>query len=86
MVAVFSELSDKEACASVQIPVLVNRGWVPRSWRNKSSESSLKATSHENMISSEKDKSKGGPWWKFWLKEPANVKVCPLDIILGKSF
>lgn len=59
---------------SVQIPVLVNRGWVPRSWRNKSSENSLKATSHENMISSEKDKSKGGPWWKFWLKEPANVK------------
>lgn len=59
---------------SVQIPVLVNRGWVPRSWRNKAYQNSLKATSQENIASSEKDKSKSGSWWKFWFKKPANVK------------
>jgi len=64
---------------SVQIPVLVNRGWVPRSWQNKSSQNSLKATSQENITSSEKDISNGGSWWKFWLKKPANANVKDAD-------
>lgn len=66
---------------SVQSPILVNRGWVPRSWRDKSlkvsqddKQSSVKAPKYDK----ESEKSS---WWRFWSKKPTNVEVVPLYIV-----
>ncbi|XP_057862228.2 surfeit locus protein 1 isoform X2 [Cryptomeria japonica] len=64
---------------SVQLPLLVNRGWVPRSWRDKSSQSPKDATPLSNTTSTEKGKAKGDSWWKFWFKQPAIVKDMDTD-------
>ncbi|XP_010551133.1 PREDICTED: surfeit locus protein 1 [Tarenaya hassleriana] len=52
---------------SVQSPILVNRGWVPRSWREKSLESKDMDVS-ENQSAKASDEK---PWWKFWSKRLA---------------
>ncbi|KAK2990953.1 hypothetical protein RJ640_002961, partial [Escallonia rubra] len=54
----------------VQIPVLVNRGWVPRSWRDKSLEVSkydVKLVTKEPISTQE---STASSWWRFWSKKP----------------
>lgn len=73
--------------SSVSSPILVNRGWVPRIWRDKHLEvpqygkhTSEKEPQHvkENETSS---------WWRFWTKKPTNVEVVPLYIVcFGKVF
>ncbi|XP_024929832.3 surfeit locus protein 1 [Ziziphus jujuba] len=65
---------------SVSSPILVNRGWVPRIWRDKHLEvpqygkhTSEKEPQHvkENETSS---------WWRFWTKKRTNVEVHVPDV------
>ncbi|XP_022725949.1 surfeit locus protein 1 isoform X2 [Durio zibethinus] len=59
---------------SVQSPVLVNRGWVPRSWRDKSFEvpqDREKSSSMDVVPVQQNEKS----WWRrFWSKKPKVVE------------
>ncbi|KAK2982680.1 hypothetical protein RJ640_010846 [Escallonia rubra] len=60
---------------SVQIPVLVNRGWVPRTWRDKHLEVStypVKPGSKEPISTQE---STASSLWKFWSKKPEILEV-----------
>ncbi|XP_021911304.1 surfeit locus protein 1-like [Carica papaya] len=59
---------------SVQSPILVNRGWVPRSWREKPQEVSKDAEQPSNKASLSLAHSDRGSWWKFWSKKPENVE------------
>ncbi|XP_071721096.1 surfeit locus protein 1 [Rutidosis leptorrhynchoides] len=55
---------------SLQMPVLVNRGWVPRSWRDNSlkvQHENVQPKSTESKSTATQDTSS---WWKFWLKKP----------------
>lgn len=60
--------------ASVQVPVLVNRGWVPRAWRNKFLEDSAEMTG-SSSTEVDNTQNKHEPWWKFWAKGPTVSKV-----------
>lgn len=51
----------------MQLPILVNRGWVPRGWRDNLEES-------QNVERASKQNEKK-VWWKFWSKSPAASKV-----------
>eukprot|EP00262_Sarcandra_glabra_P002596 TRINITY_DN12998_c0_g1_i1.p1 TRINITY_DN12998_c0_g1~~TRINITY_DN12998_c0_g1_i1.p1 ORF type:complete len:347 (+),score=59.89 TRINITY_DN12998_c0_g1_i1:41-1081(+) len=69
----------------VQLPVLVNRGWVPRSWRNKPLENSQDGDQLSNIASSEVGEE-GSVWWRFWSKKPKAIKdkepaITPMRII-----
>ncbi|KAJ8497785.1 hypothetical protein OPV22_008337 [Ensete ventricosum] len=57
-----------------KLPVLVNRGWVPRGWRKKleNSENSGRSSSPEIV---DAKPNEGSAWWKFWSKEPSVTKV-----------
>ncbi|CAN6991084.1 unnamed protein product [Brassica rapa subsp. trilocularis] len=71
---------------SMQSPILVNRGWVPRSWREKSTEST-----EADFVTNESTKAKPlsheqSSWWKFWSKTPVITKedvptVKPVEVI-----
>lgn len=63
---------------SVKSPVLVNRGWVPRSWRDKSSEVSRDSEQPLNLAPSVQQ-SQQSSWWWFWLKKPNIVEVLYCD-------
>eukprot|EP00252_Welwitschia_mirabilis_P006617 TRINITY_DN17506_c0_g2_i1.p1 TRINITY_DN17506_c0_g2~~TRINITY_DN17506_c0_g2_i1.p1 ORF type:complete len:342 (+),score=45.15 TRINITY_DN17506_c0_g2_i1:189-1214(+) len=54
---------------SAQPAVLVNRGWVPRNWRDKFFDSLSTITSRQNVISTEEAKPVTGSWWRFWSKK-----------------
>ncbi|KAL3529118.1 hypothetical protein ACH5RR_008440 [Cinchona calisaya] len=57
---------------SLQLPILVNRGWVPRTWREKSLqvlEDDRQPSSALSSPAQEKAKSSG---WRFWSK---NTKI-----------
>lgn len=70
---------------SVSFPILVNRGWVPRSWKDKF----LEASQHENLADalpspSHKDGAKS--WWRFWSKkldiiEDQVASVSPIEVV-----
>ncbi|KAF7822221.1 surfeit locus protein 1 [Senna tora] len=56
---------------SVRFPVLVNRGWVPRSWKDKFIEASQdggEQSSDRPPSPSEAGGTKS--WWRFWSKKP----------------
>lgn len=70
---------------SVQFPILVNRGWVPRSWRDKSIEVSKDGVQPSNIGSHPKQEI-GSAWWKFWSKKPEFVEdqavaVTPVEVV-----
>lgn len=52
---------------SVQLPILVNRGWVPRGWRDKRVIDSHDNSS--NLKAVEIQHNEGTVWWKFWSKK-----------------
>ncbi|KAL5539451.1 hypothetical protein UlMin_044610 [Ulmus minor] len=71
---------------SVQSPVLVNRGWVPRSWRDKSLEISQDGEQHLKPKSHHVQESERSTWWKFWAKKPQNVQdqiptISPVEVV-----
>ncbi|KAF3773778.1 Surfeit locus protein 1 [Nymphaea thermarum] len=64
---------ERKYLASVQLSVLVNRGWVPRSWRNKFLENSAEIT-ESSITKVDGAEHKHEPWWKFWTKGAAVSK------------
>jgi surfeit locus 1 family protein len=54
---------------SLQSPILVNRGWVPRGWRDKNIKvhQILDEASESKAVKQPDGKSS---WWKFWSNEP----------------
>ncbi|XP_047337766.1 surfeit locus protein 1 [Impatiens glandulifera] len=72
---------------SLQFPVLVNRGWVPRSWREKH----LEALEHDDQPSNSSSSSsvqvgERSSWWKLWSKKPKLVEekvsvVTPVEVV-----
>ncbi|ERN02780.1 surfeit locus protein 1 isoform X1 [Amborella trichopoda] len=65
----------KNKSDSVQLPILVNRGWVPRSWRNKFVEAAEEAKQPSHTTLSGIEESKGSFWSKFWPKKSEVVEV-----------
>ncbi|WOK94663.1 surfeit locus protein 1 [Canna indica] len=60
---------------SLQLPILVNRGWIPRVWRHKSleiSENLEKSSSPEILGGNQNEEN---TWWKFWSRKPEVSKV-----------
>ncbi|KAL8254564.1 hypothetical protein R6Q59_032785 [Mikania micrantha] len=71
---------------SLQMPILVNRGWVPRSWRDKSLKVLEEDGSHTKIDSP--DIQESSSWWRFWSKKPtitkkAHVSQVMLDEVIG---
>lgn len=67
-------LPSDRSFVSVQLPILVNRGWVPREWRNKAlndlqDSEKLSVPAAENSVKSE------GRWWRFWSRKPEAAQV-----------
>ncbi|XWS50847.1 hypothetical protein CRYUN_Cryun12cG0124800 [Craigia yunnanensis] len=59
---------------SVQSPVLVNRGWVPRSWRDKSFEVPQDREKSSSMDVVPVQQSEQSWWRMFWSKKPKAVE------------
>ncbi|GAA0161857.1 chaperone [Lithospermum erythrorhizon] len=55
---------------SIQLPILVNRGWVPRSWRDKSIEASENSMKPSNISTTPKQETAKGSWLSFWSRKP----------------
>ncbi|XP_073024216.1 surfeit locus protein 1-like [Primulina eburnea] len=58
---------------SLQSPVLVNRGWVPRSWRDKA----LHVPEDDRLSSSSSTPTKESAkisWWQFWSNKPKKLE------------
>ncbi|XP_022136969.1 surfeit locus protein 1 [Momordica charantia] len=72
---------------SVQSPVLVNRGWVPRSWKEKALEVDQQSSEQSSDIASSSiQESERSSWWKFWSKRAENLKndvapITPTEVI-----
>lgn len=52
---------------STPTPILVNRGWVPRSWRDNESNASQNNTKEDNSPAFVQKNTKVS-WWNFWSK------------------
>ncbi|KAK9088557.1 hypothetical protein Scep_027639 [Stephania cephalantha] len=61
---------------SVQSPILVNRGWVPRSWRDKALRQQASNVKSPTSVQEKEE----GSWWKFWVKKPRSLKRRDSDI------
>ncbi|KAG9440523.1 hypothetical protein H6P81_020688 [Aristolochia fimbriata] len=59
---------------SVQSPVLVNRGWVPRSWRDKHLEEMGDAEKPDNLKPTKDGNERRSSSWWFWSKKPEPIK------------
>ncbi|KAJ6802000.1 surfeit locus protein 1-like [Iris pallida] len=71
---------------SSQLPILVNRGWVPRSWRNKSLGDSHDVEEPINPKTEDVQQNKESVWWKFWSKKPTvsvskESTVTPMKVV-----
>ncbi|KAJ4713557.1 SURF1-like protein [Melia azedarach] len=71
---------------SVQSPVLVNRGWVPRSWRDKSFEASRDGEQPSSIAPSSVQQNEQSSWWRFWSKKPRIVEeqvpaIAPVEVV-----
>ncbi|XXG56869.1 hypothetical protein AAC387_Pa03g4179 [Persea americana] len=71
---------------SAQLSVLVNRGWVPRSWRNKPSED-LRDVEKSSTVAPQYIEEKERSFWRrLWPKKPKAIKdgkpaVTPVKVI-----
>ncbi|XP_021742237.1 surfeit locus protein 1-like [Chenopodium quinoa] len=59
---------------SVQSPVLVNRGWVPRSWRDKALESSQGLEEDKDAPNTASSSGEIRSFWRFWSKKPQTTE------------
>ncbi|KAK1564529.1 hypothetical protein Q3G72_005118 [Acer saccharum] len=62
---------------SVQSPILVNRGWVPRSRRDKFLEASQDSELHSNVAHPPVQQSEQSSRWRFWSKKTNIVEDQP---------
>ncbi|XP_073143131.1 surfeit locus protein 1-like [Henckelia pumila] len=65
---------------SLQSPVLVNRGWVPRSWRDKALDVSEddRLSSSSSIPTQEITKNS---WWQFWSNKPKKLKEHDASVV-----
>lgn len=71
---------------SVQSPILVNRGWVPRTWKDKALEVARDAEQSSKQETHIVEESERSSWWKFWTKKPKTIEdhvqvVSPVEVI-----
>ncbi|XP_024967354.1 surfeit locus protein 1-like isoform X1 [Cynara cardunculus var. scolymus] len=71
---------------SLQMPIIVNRGWVPRSWRDKSLKVVQEDGHPPNVESTAIHESSS--WWRIWSKKPnttekGQIPEIMLDEIVG---
>ncbi|GAV91965.1 SURF1 domain-containing protein, partial [Cephalotus follicularis] len=59
---------------SVQSTVLVNRGWVPRDWKDKPLEIPHDSQQHADIASLSVQYGEQSTWWRFWSKKPKIVE------------
>ncbi|KAL5751191.1 hypothetical protein ACOSP7_025794 [Xanthoceras sorbifolium] len=59
---------------SVQLPILVNRGWVPCSWRDKFFEVLKDSELPSNVGHPPAQQSEKSSWWRSWSKKPNIVE------------
>lgn len=59
----------------MQSPVLVNRGWVPRSWREKQEKVSRNVEETSNIRILDGGETEESSRWKFWSKKPKTKSV-----------
>lgn len=55
---------------SLQLPILVNRGWVPRGWRDKKIQDDQDLGETFDVKEADKKTDEKGTWWRFWSKKP----------------
>lgn len=55
---------------SLQSPILVNRGWIPRAWRDKNMQDHQDLGETLDVNEADKKTDERGTWWKFWSKKP----------------
>ena len=60
---------------SVQSPVLVNRGWVPRSWRDRALQSLKDVEEARDVHSPTSLHVDKHSFWRFWSKKPEKSEV-----------
>ncbi|XP_050257346.1 surfeit locus protein 1 [Quercus robur] len=60
---------------SMQSPILVNRGWVPRSWKEKSLEDLQSSELPSSTATPSVKDSESSSWWRIWSKKPKNIEV-----------
>ncbi|XP_020105028.1 surfeit locus protein 1 [Ananas comosus] len=72
---------------SLQTPVLVNRGWVPRGWRDKNIKDSENLEKALESKEADITPNGEGAWWRFWSKKPtvskAEEPITPTVKVLG---
>lgn len=71
---------------SLQSPILVNRGWVPRAWRDKSLEVPEDDKPVSGAPSSSTQENTKGSWWRFVSKKAKIVEdkvptISPVEVI-----
>jgi len=62
--------------SSVSFPILVNRGWVPRSWKDKFLEASEDEDLEDALPSPSHDDGTKS-WWRFWSRKPVIEVASP---------
>jgi hypothetical protein len=70
----------KKYFVSLQLPILVNRGWVPRGWREKNIQDQQDFGETLDVKEADEKTDEKGTWWKFWSKKPEaspEVIYCP---------
>ncbi|KAI7733274.1 hypothetical protein M8C21_007249 [Ambrosia artemisiifolia] len=70
-----------------KMPILVNRGWVPRSWRDKSLKA-LEEDGHPQSTELTDIQQERSSWWSFWSKKPTitdkeHIPQTKLDEVVG---
>ncbi|GAV71597.1 LOW QUALITY PROTEIN: SURF1 domain-containing protein, partial [Cephalotus follicularis] len=61
----------------VQSTVLVNRGWVPRNWRDKPLEISHDSQQPADIASLSVQHREQSSWWRFWSRSPKLLRQVP---------
>ncbi|KAK4557610.1 hypothetical protein RGQ29_007386 [Quercus rubra] len=59
----------------MQLPILVDRGWVPRSWKEKSLEDLQSSELPSSTATPSVKDSESSSWWRIWSKKPKNIEV-----------
>ncbi|XP_062118050.1 surfeit locus protein 1 [Humulus lupulus] len=59
---------------SVQSPILVNRGWVPRSWKEKFLEVSHGGDQQSKQETQDIQEDERSSWWRLWTTKPKKVQ------------
>ncbi|TYJ99039.1 surfeit locus protein 1 [Cucumis melo var. makuwa] len=72
---------------SVQSPVLVNRGWAPRTWKEKALEVNQQGSEQSShTVPSLVQEGERSSWWKFWSKKTESLEneitpITPVEVI-----